>query len=81
VCPSEAAEALAPVSLLEVPIRYATSTRTVALPYTYHVHTCLTSFPLPPPLCTPPASDLDKRVGVCYGSADEVERFKTHIFA
>jgi sedoheptulose-bisphosphatase len=25
-------------------------------------------------------SDLDKRVGVCYGSADEVERFKSYIF-
>ena len=25
-------------------------------------------------------SDLDKRVGVCFGSAVEVERFKTHIF-
>lgn len=45
VCPSEAAEAMAPVSLLDVPI-----------------------------------SDLDKRVGVCYGSSEEVERFKTHIF-
>lgn len=27
-----------------------------------------------------PISDLDKRVGVCYGSVEEVERFKTHIF-
>ena len=26
-------------------------------------------------------SDLDKRVGVCYGSSEEVERFKAHIFA
>lgn len=25
-------------------------------------------------------SDLDKRVGVCYGSVEEVERFKSHIF-
>lgn len=46
VCASEAAEALAPTSLLDVPI-----------------------------------SDLDKRVGVCYGSSTEVERFKAHIFA
>jgi len=46
VCSSEAAEALAPVSLLDVPV-----------------------------------SDLDKRVGVCYGSTLEVERFKQHIFA
>lgn len=45
-CPSEAAEAMAPMSLLDVPI-----------------------------------SDLDKRVGVCYGSLLEVEKFKTHIFA
>jgi sedoheptulose-bisphosphatase len=26
-------------------------------------------------------TDLDKRVGVCYGSTDEVERFKGYIFA
>lgn len=45
VCASEAAEALAPISLLDVNI-----------------------------------SDLDKRVGVCYGSTQEVERFKLHIF-
>ena len=45
VCPSEAAESMAPVSILDVPI-----------------------------------SDLDKRVGVCYGSSEEVERFKSHIF-
>jgi sedoheptulose-bisphosphatase len=25
-------------------------------------------------------TDLDKRVGVCYGSKNEVERFKTYIF-
>lgn len=25
-------------------------------------------------------TDLDKRVGVCYGSTNEVERFKSHIF-
>jgi sedoheptulose-bisphosphatase len=25
-------------------------------------------------------SDLDKRVGVCYGSLEEVERFKSYIF-
>ena len=46
VCASEASEALAPVSLLDVPV-----------------------------------SDLDKRVGVCYGSSEEVERFKSHIFS
>ena len=46
VCASEAAEALAPTSILDVPI-----------------------------------SDLDRRVGVCYGSSTEVERFKAHIFA
>ena len=45
VCASEAAEALAPTSLLDVPV-----------------------------------SDLDRRVGVCYGSSLEVERFKAHIF-
>jgi sedoheptulose-bisphosphatase len=45
VCPSEAAEHLPPVSLLDVPV-----------------------------------SDLDRRVGVCFGSADEVDRFKEHIF-
>jgi sedoheptulose-bisphosphatase len=28
-----------------------------------------------------PISDLDKRVGVCYGSAEEVKRFKTYIFS
>ena len=27
-----------------------------------------------------PISDLDKRVGVCYGSADEVQRFISHLF-
>jgi sedoheptulose-bisphosphatase len=26
-------------------------------------------------------SDLDKRVGVCYGSAEEVQRFREHIFS
>ena len=26
-------------------------------------------------------TDLDRRVGVCYGSSDEVERFKSYIFA
>lgn len=46
VCPSEAAEIIEPVSLLDVVI-----------------------------------SDLDKRVGVCYGSSEEVERFKSYIFA
>lgn len=45
VCASEAAEAVDPISLLDV---------------------CV--------------SDLDKRVGVCYGSRDEVERFKEYIF-
>lgn len=45
VCPSEAAEILPPVSLLDVVI-----------------------------------TDLDKRVGVCYGSLIEVERFKSYIF-
>ena len=45
VCPSEAAELMDPVSLLDVPI--------------YH---------------------LDRRVGVCFGSLLEVERFKQIIF-
>lgn len=27
------------------------------------------------------ATDMDKRIGVCYGSRLEVERFKTHIFS
>jgi sedoheptulose-bisphosphatase len=27
------------------------------------------------------ATDMDKRIGVCYGSRAEVERFKAHIFA
>lgn len=27
-----------------------------------------------------PISDLDKRVGVCYGSSEEVDRFKAYIF-
>ncbi len=26
-------------------------------------------------------SNLDRRVGVCYGSSEEVERFKSHIFS
>lgn len=26
------------------------------------------------------ATDLDKRVGVCYGSSEEVERFKIALF-
>jgi sedoheptulose-bisphosphatase len=26
-------------------------------------------------------TDLDKRVGVCYGSSGEVERFRSHIFS
>lgn len=26
-------------------------------------------------------SDMDKRVGVCFGSRDEVERFRAHIFS
>jgi sedoheptulose-bisphosphatase len=26
------------------------------------------------------ATDIDKRVGVCFGSIEEVERFKSHIF-
>ena len=26
------------------------------------------------------ATDIDKRIGVCFGSIDEVERFKTYIF-
>jgi sedoheptulose-bisphosphatase len=46
VCASEAAEALEPVSLLDVIV-----------------------------------TDLDKRVGVCYGSSSEVERFRLHIFS
>ena len=25
-------------------------------------------------------SDLDRRIGVCFGSMEEVERFKRHIF-
>ena len=45
VCPSEAAESVSPVSLLDVNV-----------------------------------GDLDRRVGVCYGSASEVERFKSYIF-
>jgi len=45
VCPSEAAEDLPPVSLLDVPI-----------------------------------SNMDQRVGVCYGSRQEVERFRSTIF-
>ena len=45
VCPSEAAEPMEPVSLLDVPI-----------------------------------TDLDRRVGVCYGSSEEVQRFKKAIF-
>lgn len=44
-CPSEAAEPMEPVSLLDVPI-----------------------------------TDLDRRVGVCYGSSEEVQRFKKAIF-
>jgi sedoheptulose-bisphosphatase len=28
-----------------------------------------------------PISDLDKRIGVCYGSSIEVERFRSYIFA
>ncbi len=28
-----------------------------------------------------PVTDLDRRVGVCYGSSEEVERFKSYIFA
>lgn len=27
-----------------------------------------------------PILDLDRRIGVCYGSSDEVARFKKHIF-
>ena len=27
------------------------------------------------------ATDIDKRVGVCFGSLEEVERFKEHIFS
>ena len=27
-----------------------------------------------------PVSDLDKRVGVCYGSEEEVHRFQAHIY-
>ena len=46
VCPSEAAEPMEPVSLLDVPI-----------------------------------SDLDRRVGVCYGSSEEVRRFREAIFS
>lgn len=45
VCPSEAAEPLEPLSLLDVPIDH-----------------------------------LDRRVGVCFGSTTEVDRFKQHIF-
>ena len=45
VCPSESAEHLDPISVLDLPI-----------------------------------SDLDRRIGVCFGSAEEVERFKKHIF-
>lgn len=45
VCPSEAAESIPPISLLDVVV-----------------------------------SDLDKRVGVCFGSALEVERFRSYIF-
>jgi sedoheptulose-bisphosphatase len=45
-CPSEAAESMLPVSLLEVPI-----------------------------------DDLDRRVGVCYGSSEEVTRFRSTIFS
>lgn len=26
------------------------------------------------------ATDMDKRIGVCYGSKDEVDRFRSHIF-
>jgi len=44
-CPSEAGEALLPVSLLDVPITH-----------------------------------LDRRVGVCYGSRSEVDRFKSFLF-
>lgn len=46
VCPSEAAEVIPPISLLDVVV-----------------------------------SDLDKRVGVCYGSTLEVERFRSYIFS
>ena len=45
VCPSEAAEPMDPISLLDVPITH-----------------------------------LDRRVGVCYGSSEEVQRFKDTIF-
>lgn len=46
VCPSEAAEPMDPVSLLDVPIDH-----------------------------------LDRRVGVCFGSTTEVDRFRKHIFS
>jgi sedoheptulose-bisphosphatase len=46
VCPSEAAEELPPISLLDVII-----------------------------------SELDRRVGVCYGSTEEVERCKSFLFS
>jgi sedoheptulose-bisphosphatase len=37
--------------------------------------------PMPPSsLLDVPITDLDRRVGVCYGSNEEVERFKAHIF-
>jgi sedoheptulose-bisphosphatase len=36
---------------------------------------------LPMSLLDVPISYLDKRVGVCFGSREEVERFQTHIFA
>ncbi len=34
----------------------------------------------PASLLDVPVSNLDKRVGVCYGSVEEVERFKSFIF-
>ena len=36
---------------------------------------------VPMSLLDVPISFLDKRVGVCYGSIDEVNRFKSHIFS
>ena len=37
--------------------------------------------PMPPSsLLDVPISDLDKRVGVCFGSSIEVDRFRAHIF-
>lgn len=35
----------------------------------------------PASLLDVPVTDLDRRVGVCYGSSEEVERFKSFIFA